>query len=93
MKLFIDKLSKGAYVPRIGTENPADQRLNDLNIQPEQGSLRRQDKETNRTTKEKPMSSLRNFAVQAAATLTLTAALGAFLFNIADLATRGVVIS
>ncbi len=39
------------------------------------------------------MSSLRNFAVQAAATLTLTAALGAFLFNIADLATRGVVIS
>lgn len=39
------------------------------------------------------MSSLRNFAVQAAVTLTLTAALGAFLFNVADLATRGVVIA
>ena len=92
MKLFIDKLSKGAYVPRIGTENPADQRLNDLNIQPEQGSLRRQDKETNRTTKEKPMSSLRNFAVQAAVTLTLSAALAALLYNVAEFATRGVIV-
>jgi len=39
------------------------------------------------------MSALRNFALQAAATLTLTAALGAILFNVADFATRGVVVS
>lgn len=39
------------------------------------------------------MTNFRNFAIQAAATLTLTGVLGAFLFNVADLATRGVVIS
>ncbi len=39
------------------------------------------------------MSSLRNFAVQAAATLTLSAALAALLYNVADLATRGVVVA
>jgi hypothetical protein len=39
------------------------------------------------------MNSLRNFALQAAATLTLTAALGAILFSVADFATRGVIIS
>ncbi len=39
------------------------------------------------------MTNIRNFAVQAAATLTLTSALGALLFGVADLATRGVVIA
>ena len=39
------------------------------------------------------MSSLRNFAVQIAATLTLSTALGALLYNVADLATRGVVVA
>jgi len=37
------------------------------------------------------MSSLRNFALQAAATLTLTSALGVLLYTVADLATRGVI--
>ncbi len=37
------------------------------------------------------MSTFRNFAVQAAVTLTLTGALGAILFNVADYATRGVI--
>jgi len=39
------------------------------------------------------MTSFRNFAVQAAATLTLTGVLGALLFNVADLATRGVIVA
>ena len=39
------------------------------------------------------MTSLRTFAVQAAATLTLTGVLGALLFNVADLATRGVIVA
>ncbi len=39
------------------------------------------------------MTNLRNFALQAVATLVLTSALGAILFNVADFATRGVVIS
>jgi hypothetical protein len=39
------------------------------------------------------MNSLRNFALQAAATLTLTGALGAILFSVADFATRGVIVS
>lgn len=39
------------------------------------------------------MTTLRNFALQAAATLTLTGVLGAILFNVADFATRGVVVS
>ena len=42
--------------------------------------------------KEKPMSTLRNFAVQATVTLTLTSALGAVLFGFADYATRGVIV-
>lgn len=37
------------------------------------------------------MSSLRNFAVQAAVTLTLSAALCALLYNVAEFATRGVI--
>ena len=37
------------------------------------------------------MSPLRNFAVQAAATLALAGLLGVLLFGAADLATRGVV--
>ncbi len=37
------------------------------------------------------MNMLRNFAVQATVTLTLTSALGAILFNVADYATRGVI--
>ena len=39
------------------------------------------------------MTSFRNLAVQAAITLSLTGVLGALLFNVAELATRGVVIS
>ncbi len=39
------------------------------------------------------MSNLRNFALQAAATITLTGALGAILFNVADFATRGIIVS
>jgi hypothetical protein len=55
---------------------------------------KRQDKETNlKIKKRNPMNTLRNFALQAAATLTLTGALGAILFNVADFATRGVVVS
>jgi hypothetical protein len=50
-------------------------------------------KKRNDKPEEKPMSSLRNFAVQAAATLTLSAALAALLYNVADLATRGVVVA
>ena len=38
------------------------------------------------------MSTLRNFAVQATVTLTLTSALGAVLFGFADYATRGVIV-
>ena len=38
------------------------------------------------------MTSLRNFALQATVTLTLTSALGAVLFGLANYATRGVVI-
>ena len=53
----------------------------------------RQDQETNsKHTKRNPMTSLRNFALQATVTLTLTSALGAVLFGLADYATRGVVI-
>ncbi len=37
------------------------------------------------------MSTFRNFALQAAVTLTLTGALGAILFSVADYATTGVV--
>lgn len=37
------------------------------------------------------MSPLRNFAVQAAATVALAGLLGALLFGVADFATRGVV--
>lgn len=91
MNLFIDNLSREAYLPRIGTETPADKRQGGLKIQPEQRPFRRQDKETNRPEKEKPMSSLRNFAVQAAVTLTLSAALCALLYNVAEFATRGVI--
>ena len=39
------------------------------------------------------MTSLRNFAIQAAATLTLTGVLGVLLFNVADLATRGLIVA
>ena len=39
------------------------------------------------------MSSLRNFAIQATATLTLAGVLVALLYNVADLATRGVVVA
>ena len=92
---FIDRLSIGDYLPLIGSGEtlPISAKAVTKSSRTE-GPRRRQNKETN-LTKEKrnPMSSLRNYAIQAVATLTLTSALGAFLYGVADLATRGVVIA
>ena len=85
MNMFIDKSSWRAYLPVTDGDDLTAQRHGP-------DVLKRQDKETNRTTKEKPMSSLRNFAVQAAVTLTLSAALAALLYNVAEFATRGVIV-
>ena len=55
--------------------------------------LRKNSQGKNKLRREIKMTSLRNFAVQVAATVTLTCVLGVLLFNVADLATRGVVVA
>jgi len=85
MNAFIDKFSPRSYLA-LASEAPPRQRRR----------LQAQEQETKRLTDQieenKAMStSLRNFAVQAAATLALAGFLGVVLFGVADLATRGVV--
>ncbi len=96
MILFIDNLKSEAYVPLIGSGEPYRESAEQALIQKDKGLVcaktkKRPDQTTN--AKRNPMSSLRNFAIQATATLTLAGVLVALLYTAADFATRGVVIA